>query len=73
MHTIYIRIDEDLGEYDMGAVRDNLRSIGHVTDVEMDAGSSHNMLIEFEEEHVSPIAILRQLQRHGIHADIMSG
>lgn len=73
MHTIYLRIDEDLDEQGMRELQEGLRGIGHVTDVEMDAGTPHNILVEFEEEYISPSAILRQLQRHGVHADIMSG
>jgi len=73
MHTIYLRIEEDLDESGMRTLQDDLRGIGHVTDVEVDACTPHNMLVEFEEEYVSPIAILRQLHRHGVHADVMSG
>jgi len=28
--------------------------------------------VEFEEHHISPMAILRELNRHGVHADITS-
>ena len=50
MHTIYLRIDEDLDEGGMRTLQDNMRGVSHVTDVEVDACTPHNMLIEFEEE-----------------------
>jgi hypothetical protein len=72
MHTIYVRIDEDLDEERMRALRDDLRAVGHITDVEIHARTPHDMLIEFEETAISPMAILRELSRHGVHADIVS-
>jgi hypothetical protein len=46
--------------------------VNHIVDVEVNARTPHDMLVEFEEHHISPMAILRELSRHGIHADIMS-
>jgi hypothetical protein len=71
MHTICVRIDEDLDEGSMRALRDDMRGVGHITDVEVHARTPHDMLIEFEEEYISPMAILRELGRHGVHADIV--
>ena len=71
MHTIYLRIDEDLDESSMRALRDELRGVGHITDVEVHVRTPHDMLVEFEEEYISPMAILRELGRHGVHADIV--
>ena len=71
MHTICVRIDEDLDEGSMRALRDDMRGVGHITDVEVHARTPHDMLIEFEEEYISPTAILRELGRHGVHADIV--
>jgi len=73
MHTIYLRIDEDLDEGGMRALQDDLRSVGHITDVEVHPRTPHDILVEFEEQFISPMAILRELNRHGIHADIVSG
>lgn len=72
MHTIYVRIDEDLDERNMRALQDDMRGVGHITNVEVHARTPHDMLIEFEEEYISPMAILRELGRHGVHGDIVS-
>jgi hypothetical protein len=73
MHTIYLRIDEDLDEPGMRTLQDDLRSVGHITDVEVHPRTPHDMLIEFEEQYISPMEILRELNRHGVHGDIVSG
>jgi len=73
MHTIYLRIDEELGETGMSTLRDGMRGVAHVTDVEINAKTPHDMLVEFEEEYISPMAILKELSRRGVRADIMSG
>jgi hypothetical protein len=71
MHTIYVRIDEDLDANRMRALQTEMRGVGHITDVEINQRTPHDMLIEFEETHISPMAILRELSRHGVHADIV--
>ena len=72
MHTIYIHIDENLDEAGMRALSNDLKGVSHIVDVEINARTPHDMLVEFEERHISPMAILRELDRHGVHADIMS-
>ena len=72
MHTIYIHIDEDLDEAGLRSLSDELKGVNHIVDVEVNARTPHDMLVEFEEHHISPMAILRELSRHGVHADIMS-
>ena len=73
MHTICLRIDEELDESGMRALQDDLRGVGHITDVEVHPRTPHDILIEFEEQYISPMAILRELNRHGVHGDIVSG
>ncbi len=72
MHTIYIHIDEDLGEESMRSLSNELMGMEHIVDVEINARTPHDMLVEFEEHHISPMAILRELTKRGVHADIMS-
>lgn len=72
MHTIYLRIDDNLDEGSMRDLQRELSRLGHITDVEIHKRTPHDMLVEFEEQYVSPMAILRQLGRYGVHADIMS-
>jgi len=73
MHTIYLRIDEELDETGMSTLKEGMTGIRHITDVEIHARTPHDMLVEFEEQYISPMAILRELGRRGVHADIMSG
>jgi len=73
MHTIYLRIDEDLDATGMSTLMEGMRGVAHITDVEIHAKTPHDMLVEFEEEHISPMTILRELGRRGVRADIMSG
>ena len=72
MHTIYIHIDENLDEDGMRSLSNELMGMDHIVDVEINARTPHDMLVEFEEHHISPMAILRELTKHGVHADIMS-
>ncbi len=73
MHTIYIRIDEDLDAKRMSSLQQDMRGVSHITDVEIHTKTPHDMLVEFEEDHISPMAILRELDRRGVHGDIMTG
>ena len=73
MHTIYLRIDEELDASGMSTLMEGMRGVAHITDVEIHARTPQDMLVEFEEEHISPMAILKELGRRGVHADIMSG
>jgi len=72
MPTLYIHIDENLGEEGMRALSNDLMGMEHIVDVEINAKTPHDMLVEFEEHRISPMAILRGLTKHGVHADIMS-
>jgi hypothetical protein len=72
MHTIYIDIDANPDEDSMRALSNDLTGIEHIVDVEINAKTPRDMLVEFEEHHISPNAILRELTKHGVHADVMS-
>lgn len=72
MHTIYLRIQEELGEKGMQALQSRLSRMDAITDVEVHKRTPQDMLVEFEERTISPMGILRRLGRQGIHADIMS-
>ena len=73
MHTIYLRIEEELDEAEMRALQLELSNIGPITDVEVHRNTPRDMLVEFEEAKITPMTILRELNRHGVHADIMTG
>ncbi len=72
MHTIYMHIDENLDETRLRSLSNELKGMEHIVDVEVNARTPHDMLVEFEEHNISPMAILRELNRRGVHADIMS-
>lgn len=72
MHTIYLRIDQDIDEARMHWLKEELSGVGHITDVEIHARTPRDMLVEFEEAHISPMAILHKLGGFGVRADIMS-
>ncbi len=72
MHTIYIHIDENLDEQQQMVLKDDLEHMEAVSDVEVNARLPHDMLVEYEETRITPMAILRELHRCGVHGDIMS-
>ncbi|MGD2074598.1 MAG: hypothetical protein PVI91_05235 [Gammaproteobacteria bacterium] len=72
MHTVYIHIDEELGGQEMRSLQGDLAQVRYINDVEVNERIPHDLLVEFDETHISPMAILRELNRHGLHADIMS-
>ncbi len=71
MHTIYIHIDETLDERELTALKEDLQHMEAVSDVEVNARLPHDMLVEYEETRITPMAILRELQRCGVHGDVM--
>lgn len=73
MHTVYIHIEEDLGHDRLLQLQQDLRDMKHITDVEVNDEMPHDVLVEFEEQHITPMTILDMLGTQGIHADIMSG
>ena len=73
MHTLYIHIDEDLGDQEMRSLQRDLQQLHDVSDVEVSDKTPHDILVEFDEAHISPMAILKELSRHGLRADIMCG
>jgi len=72
MHTIYIHIDEDLDEQQLFSLKGDLQRLDSVRDVEVNARIPHDMLVEYEETAITPMAILRELHRSGVHCDIMT-
>ncbi len=73
MHTVYIHIDENLDHDNLVSLQSDLRKMKHITDVEVNDKTPHDVLVEFEEKHISPMTILDVLSKRGVHADIMSG
>ena len=72
MHTVYIHIDEHLDHDAMRSLQGDLSQLHHVSDVEVSDKTPHDILVEFDEAHITPMAILREPGRHGLHADVVS-
>ncbi len=73
MHTVLIHIDENLDHDHLLSLQKDLHKMEHITDVEVNDKIPHDVLIEFEEKHITPMDILAALTKQGVHADIMSG
>ncbi|MBZ0072178.1 MAG: hypothetical protein K8I04_10700 [Gammaproteobacteria bacterium] len=71
MNTIYIHINEELDAHQLDDIGAELRQLAHVTDVEVNAGQPHDLLVEYDPHRSMPMSILRQLSRLGLHADVM--
>jgi hypothetical protein len=72
MHTLYIHIDEDLDEDRLRILQKDLCKVRHITDVEIHKHQPHDLLVEFEEQRITPMNILQELNKRGVHGDIMS-
>lgn len=70
MNTVYIHIDENLDADRLHELKSVMRSLPHVSNVEINAAMPHDMLVEFEEHHNTPMAIISRLSRYGLHSDI---
>lgn len=72
MNTVYIHIDEHLRAKKRVQLKRELMMLPYVHHIEIDAKSPHDLMVEFEEHHDVPMALLRRLQHHGLHPDILS-
>ena len=72
MNTVYIHIDETLDTDTFHKLKDELLHVPYVSNVEMNLSNPHDLLVEYEEHHNTPIHILQALSSRGLHSDIMS-
>ena len=72
MHTVYIHIDETLTPQQLQDLQQELGSLSHVTDVEVNGRLPHDVLVEYEPTHGMPMPILDHLNELGLHTDVMS-
>ncbi|MEJ2143379.1 MAG: hypothetical protein P8Y24_13720 [Gammaproteobacteria bacterium] len=72
MHTIHIHVDETLTRQQLGALKEKLLSIPHITDVSMSPQDPQDFLVDFEEAHNTPIDVMHKLHQEGLHPDIVS-
>lgn len=67
MHTVHIYISETPEASALEQLRNELLSDPHVANVQW---TPHEMLVEYEEQYVSPTRITGLLRRHGLHGDV---
>ncbi len=72
MHAIQIHFDDVLDNQQLDQVKSSLLSIPHVSNVEIEAGKAHDILVEFEEHHNIPMSVMEVLHHQGLHPDITS-
>ena len=72
MHTIQVHIDETLSEESLNMVKNMIRGIPHVTNVEANVKVPHDVVIEYEEHHNIPMQVMDRLHDQGLHPDITS-
>ena len=72
MHTVQLYIDEELDTMNLEYVKNQLLSMPHVRDVELNFRDHHDVLVEYEESGGMPMSIVNNLRQSGLHADIVS-
>lgn len=72
MHAIQIHFHDKLDNQRLDQVRHELMALPHVSNVEIEQGRDHDMLVEFEEWHNIPMSIMDVLHQEGLHPDITS-
>ena len=73
MHAIQIYIDETLDAAALSDLRQSLLDIPHVENVVFNDKDPHDVLVEYEEQHVMPMDIIENMSNRGLHSDIISG
>lgn len=70
MRAIQIHFHDRLDTQRLDQVREQLMSLPHVNNVEVEAGKAHDVLVEFEERHNIPMSVMDVLHHQGLHPDI---
>lgn len=72
MRAIQIHFHDRLDNQRLDQVRNELMSLPHVSNVEIEQGKAHDMLVEFEERYNIPMNVMGVLHQEGLHPDITS-
>lgn len=72
MHSIQVYIDDDLDSKSLNELRTLMQDLPHVTNVEMNSCSPHDILVEYEEHYNIPMLVMDKLHHQGLHPDIIS-
>ena len=73
MHTIQVYIDDQLDNKGIEDLRMSLLSLPFIENVHVNQKDAHDVLIEYEEDHILPMEIIKNMAGQGLHADIISG
>ena len=72
MNVICIYIDENLSQSTRNTLKADLLNVPHVVNVEMNDNQPHDVAVEFEPHHNTPMALLTTIENKGLHPDIFS-
>jgi hypothetical protein len=72
MHTVSIHLDERLNSKKLHELCEELRRLPHVKHVAVSPRTPQDMLVDYEEHHSVPMAVLRSIEQRGLHPDIVS-
>ena len=73
MHAVNLYIDENLNEQNFQKLKTDLMSDSHVVNVAFNMKMPHDLLVEYDEDFVSPLSIVGHVESHGLHVDITGG
>jgi len=72
MHSIQVYIDEKLDSKSLSELKQQMLSLPHVTNVEINASQPHDLMVEYEEHFNIPMLVMDKLHHKGLHPDIVS-
>ena len=72
MHSIQVYIDEELDSKTLQKLKSMMLGLPHVTNVEINSSTPHDLLVEYEAHHNIPMLVMDKLHHQGLHPDIIS-
>lgn len=72
MHSIQVYIDEELDINSLQDLKAMMMNLPHVTNVEINEKTPHDVLVEYEEHFNIPMLVMDKLHHRGLHPDIIS-
>lgn len=70
MNSVHLYISEDLDAEHVQALKTDLLIDPWVSHVEISERFPHDLLVEYEQHHLTLLAIMRKLNGRGVHADV---
>ena len=72
MHSIQVYIEDNLDSKSLSELKTLMQALPHVTNVEINHASPHDILVEYEEHYNIPMLVMDKLHHKGLHPDIVS-